>query len=93
MYYFHILDFVLLIYKETIYIALITEELYISNMQMFINKLIYKTSNFKEKKDRFFTVCVSFKIISRHTNTMIEYKYWIPYQIVEKVTTFSIRKK
>lgn len=62
-------------------------------MQMFIHKLIYKTSNFKEEKDRFFTVCVSFKIISRHTNTMIEYKFWIPYQIVEKVTTFSIRKK
>lgn len=60
---------------------------------MFINKLIYKTSNFKEKKDRFFTVFVSFKIISRHTNTMIEYTFWIPYQIVEKVTTFSIRKK
>lgn len=60
---------------------------------MFINKLIYKTSNFKEKKDHFFTVFVSFKIISRHTNTMIEYKYWIPYQIVEKVTTFSNRKK
>lgn len=60
---------------------------------MFINKLIYKTFNFKEKKDRFFTVFVSFKIISRHTNTMIEYKFWIPYQIVEKVTTFSIRKK
>lgn len=60
---------------------------------MFINKLIYKTSNFKEKKDRFFTVFVSFKITSRHTNTMIEYKFWIPYQIVEKVTTFSNRKK
>lgn len=60
---------------------------------MFINKIIYKTSNFKEKKDRFFTVFVSFKITSRHTNTMIEYKFWIPYQIVEKVTTFSNRKK
>lgn len=86
MFCFHILIFVLLINKETIYIAYISEELYITIIQMFINKYIYKTilnANFKEKKDRFF-ICFfqNYKPSNKNYDC-------IQKACVQKATTFS----